>query len=620
MNRIDLAKWLASHTRQLLGPLTISVFARIVGQLLGVALFVTAAHTIVTASPANSAPLWIPVVLLAAFALGKAALRYLEHYAGHWVAFTSLQRLRELFFARLIPQVPAATSGRAGAELTARATSDIDRIETFFAHTFPPAIASVVVPAVALTWLGLSVNAPLALTLAAFVVAATIALPLLTSRGTWKRAGLVARQRGEIAERVGDDVQGTREVLAFGIEENRIAALAAADDGLGAERSRAGRQHGYRATAMLALQLGGLVALPIVGAATGASAAEVAVALAAGIALWAPVQGIDGFAAGLDSAFAAAARIREVIDGEPAVRDGGGATRSVTVPTDMSEADARRSRSASGAENDDTAGNADTSCSDSERETRGDGERSLPSADSGTALIAVDRVTFRYRPERLTLDDVSAEFAAGEWSYVLGVSGSGKSTLARLFVRGWDPESGTIRLGDVDVRELSLDELRRRIAYVSQRPTMLSGTIAENLRLSAPSAPDSEIQAALADVRLDAWVAILPAGIETPLAEHGLDISGGQLQRLALARALVAEPKVLVLDEALSQLDAETARAVRERIAARAVTIIELTHRADLVPGGAAAVVLDAGRVVERGRADALRATPGAFTRLEARV
>lgn len=577
MNRIDLAKWLAGHTRTLLAPLTISVLARIVGQLLAVAMFAYAAQTIVYASPANSAPLWVPALILAGLALGKAALRYLEHYAGHWVAFTSLQRLRELFFARLIPQVPAATTGRAGSELTTRATSDIDRIETFFAHTFPPAIAAVVVPAVALTWLGTQASWPLALTLALFVIAATIALPLLSSGGTWKRASLVAGQRGRIAERVGDDVQGVREVLAFGIEEQRIDALHLADDALQAERSRAGRQHGYRAAAMLSLQLGGLIALPIVGAASGAQPAEIAIALAVGIALWAPVQGIDGFAAGLDSAFAAAARIREVIDGEPTVTDGPG--------------------------------------------------EATP-ADSG---IAAENVTFRYgavpddhatsrRPDAPTLDDVSVEFAPGAWSYVLGVSGSGKSTLARLLVRGWDPESGAIRLGGVDVRELTLDDLRRRIALVSQRPTMLSGTIAENLRLGSHNAPDGELLAALAAVGLDEWLGTLPDGLETTLAERGLDVSGGQLQRLALARALVARPEVLVLDEALSQLDAETARRVRERVAALGVTVVELTHRADLVPGEASVVVLDGGRVVKQGRAAELRQSDGAFTHLEARV
>lgn len=565
-SRRELSRWLAAHTRQLLSPLVISVFARIIGQLLGVALFAIAAHAIATASPANGASISVTIWILVALALGKAGLRYLEHYAGHWVAFTSLQRLRELFFARLIPQVPAATSGRAGAELTSRATTDIDRIEVFFAHTFPPAVAAVAVPAVALTWLGITVSAPLALTLAAFLIAATIALPLLTSRGTWRRAGLVARQRGDLARRIGDDVQGVREVLAFGIEDARLDGLADVDSELLRERSRSGRQHGSRAVVTLLLQLGGLGTVAAVGIATGASAVAIAVSLAVGIALWAPVQGIDGFASGLDAAFAATGRIREIIDGEPSVTDGPGVNAS-------------------------------------------NGSR-----------IAVDNVSFGYG-SRPTLDNVTARFTACEWSYVVGVSGSGKSTLARLIVRGWDVSAGAIRLGGADVRELTLSDLRGRVALVSQRPTMLSGTIAENLRLAATDASDADLREALTAVGLEGWVDSLPKGLDSPIAERGLDISGGQLQRLALARALVAKPEVLVLDEALSQLDADTALTVRERVGqwSGGVTVVELTHRADLVPDSANVVVLDSGRVAESGTAQELRVLRGPFTQLEAR-
>nr|MBP8921836.1 ABC transporter ATP-binding protein [Micropruina sp.] len=152
-SRIGLTRWLIGHTRRLVPVLGVAVVARIAGQLMGVALLVLAADAIARTSSGTAVSLPGLVGLLAAVALGKALLRYLEHYAGHWVAFTALQRLRELFFDRLIPQAPAATTGRAGAELTERATRDIDRIEVFFAHTLPPAVAAVAVPGVALAWL-----------------------------------------------------------------------------------------------------------------------------------------------------------------------------------------------------------------------------------------------------------------------------------------------------------------------------------------------------------------------------------------------------------------------------------------------------------------------------------
>ena len=127
---------------------------------------------------------------------------------------------------------------------------------------------------------------------------------------------------------------------------------------------------------------------------------------------------------------------------------------------------------------------------------------------------------------------------------------------------------------------------------------------------------------ALSVAGLDEWLAGLPDGLGTPVSERGLNVSGGQLQRLALARTLVAAPEILVLDEALSQLDAATADTVRRNLAVHraGLTTIEITHRADLIPDGSFVVVLDAGRVVEQGTAADLRAANGAFTHLEARA
>lgn len=568
MSRLELARWLVGHTRRLLPPLGVSVVARIASQLLGVALLVIAAAAVVRAAAGEAVPIGPLVLWLVAIALAKALLRYLEHYAGHWVAFTALQRLRELLFARLVPQAPAATQGRAGAELTARATRDIDRVEVFFAHTLPPAVSAVVVPAAALAWLAAAVDARLALVLAPFVLAA-LCLPLLASGATWRTARRVAAARGAISARVGDDIQGTREVLALGAQRIRLGALDAADGALAEARAASGRVQAARAGATVLLQGLSLVAIALAGASAGAGRVEIAVALAVGVALWGPARGIDDFATSLDASFAAAERVRGIIDAPPAVTD----------PADPVPAPA-------------------------------------PAGD-----VEVRDVTVRHG-ERVVLDGVGARFAAGRWSVVVGVSGSGKSTLASLLLRARDPEGGSVRLGGADIRTLALDDLRVRIGIVPQRPTTLTGSIADNLRLAAPDAPDDRLHAALAAAGLDDWIATLPRGLDTPMPARGAGLSGGQLQRLALARALVARPDVLILDEALSQLDGATAARVRSRLRARhaGLTVIEITHRVDLVPDDAPVVVLDAGRVVQSGRAGDLRAAPGAFTRLESRA
>ena len=569
MNRLDLTRWLVHHTRQFLPTLTLAVLARLAGQLLGVALLVVAVDRLGRAAAGEDISVWGSVGVLAAIAILKAVLRYAEHYAGHWVAFTALQHLRNLFFHRLVPQAPAATRGRAGAELTERATRDIDRIEVFFAHTLPPAISSVLVPATALIWLGAAVDSRLALIVAPLVVLGVVVAPWLAGRSTWRAAGRVAKGRGDIAAHLGDDFQGLREILAFGQAEQRLAGLDAADAELTKARSGSGRVQGVRAAVGTVLQLGAIIVPLIVGSAIGATAIDIAVTLAVVVALWKPTQGIDDFVTGLDASFAAAERVRRIVDGVPTVQE----------PT-------------------------------------------APGALPADATVALDDVTMLYPgAERPALDAVSVSFPARCWSRLVGISGSGKSTLASLIPRGFDPASGTVRIGGVDVRGLPLDELRRRVALVSQRPTMLKGTLADNLRLGRPDATDLELVEAMRTVALDGWLAGLPQGLDTPIGERGTTVSGGQLQRVALARALVSRPEALILDEALSQLDADTAREVCARLAAfdDELTVIEITHRADLVPDDGFVTVLDEGRVVEAGTAGELRAGRGAFARLEAR-
>ncbi len=573
-SRRDQAAWLIRQTRPLLPNLALSVLARIAGQLLGVALLVIVATALGRAAAGEPVPIGGLVGTLVAVALAKALLRYLEHYAGHWVAFTALARLRELFFARLVPQAPAATQGRAGAELTQRATRDIDRIEVFFAHTMPPAAAAIVVPAIALGWLATAVDARLAAMLVPFVAAVVLLVPFASSRSAWRSAQAVAGRRGQLARRLGDDIQGVREVLGFGLQDRRLAGLDAADEALASARSRAGAVEAVRAAAVVVLEAGGLVALVALGSAAAVPAPQVAIALAVAVGLWAPARGMEAFVSGLDAAFAATARIRQVMDAQPLVRD----------------PDARESTG--------------------------------PTAASATIpAVAFADVTFGYPGTGWpVLSGVSLGFAAGSWSCVVGVSGSGKSTLAGLLLRGWDTDQGVVRLYGTDVRQLSLDELRRRVALVPQRSVLLSGTLADNLRLAAPAATEDELRDALAVAGLDTWVDQLPNGLASQVRERGLNLSGGQLQRLTLARALAARPEVLVLDEALSQLDAATACLVRERLARdrAGLTVIEITHRADLVGDDTPTAVLDAGRVVEFGRAGDLRARGGVFVRLEA--
>lgn len=560
--RRELSGWLVRQTRPLLWPLGVATLARIAGDLLNVAVLVVAAMGLISAWR-GEVELWPLAAWLIGLSLVKAGLRYLEHYAGHWVAFAALQRLRELLFHRLVPQAPAATTGRASAETTARATEDIDRIEVFFAHTIPPVVAAVVVPAVALGWFAAAVDGPTALCIAVPLLLALL-LPLVTAgRGAAaSRAELEAR--GELSVHVADDAEGLREVLAFDARAQRDGARRRIETVIHRARMRLARDLAVRE--MIERMLWGAALVLVLLTAPDLTAVLLGAGLLVG--LWLGGAGTDDFASGLDAALAACARVRRVVDAAPAVVDSGSG--------------------------------------------------SLP---PGALDVAVDGVTFHYPGMPVpALDDVDAAVAAGGWLRLVGVSGSGKSTVASLLLRAHDVDAGAVRLGGVPVQEVPLADLRRAVAVVDQRLVLFPGSVADNLRLARPDAGDDELDDALRIVALDGEA--LPDGLRTRVGERGALLSGGQLQRVALARALVARPRVLVLDESLSQLDEATARIVRARLAEmpERPTVVEITHRTDLVPNDAPVVVIDRGVIVEQGVAGELRAEGGAFARLSARL
>jgi ATP-binding cassette subfamily C protein CydCD len=190
----------------------------------------------------------------------------------------------------------------------------------------------------------------------------------------------------------------------------------------------------------------------------------------------------------------------------------------------------------------------------------------------------------------------------GEHLGVTGPSGSGKSTLAATLVRFIDPLAGEVRLGGTDLRRLALDDVRRTVGLVDDDPHVFASTLAENVRLARPEASDDDVRAALERARLGSWVAGLPDGIHTHVGAASRQVSGGERARLALARSLLADPQVLVLDEPTAHLDARTAAdvgAAIERLAAGRTTLL-IVHRAALAARADRTLVLTGGRLTEQ--------------------
>ncbi len=480
----------------------------------------------------------------------RGPLRYEERLVGHDAALRALTRWRVWLYDCLTPRVPAALAGWRSGDLLARAIDDVDALQDLYLRTLVPvaiavgacAIGTVAVGLI-LPWAALALGIPLA-------VALTVPAVL-----TWRRSGddEMAALSGTLSAQVVDALQGAPELLAFGGD---VAALSAVE-ALGARSDALERQHARLATAAaLVIAVCLAVALAVV-LALGVAAIHahhlgqvmVAVLPLAVLATFETVPGVPPAVARSLTVRASADRLFALEDVEVPVHDP--AAPAPPVP--------------------------------------------------GVPEVVFADVTLRYGPGLpRAVDGVSLRLPPAGRVAVTGSSGAGKSSLVTALLRFWPLEGGTLSLGGVDVERLSQHDTRAACALADQRAQMFAGTVRSNLVLARPDAGDDEIAGALRAARLDGWVTTLPAGLDTPVGEDGVALSGGERRRLAVARALLAPGPVVILDEPTSGLDPQLADELLEGVlgAAGERSVLVITHRAAEAERCDTTVALEAGRVV----------------------
>ncbi len=502
--------------------------------LFGAGLMATAGYLISRA--AERPPileLTVAIVAVRFFGLARPIARYIERLASHDLAFRVLASVRVRVYRRIEPLAPTGLAAYRRGDLLARMVADVDALQNLHLRgILPPLVAAVAgAVSVAVTALFLPVAAAI---LAVGLLIGGVAVPALTAALAARAGRRRAPLRGDLSADLVDLFHGAPELVAYGREQDLLHRVRAHDARLVRQARRAAFGDG----------LGNGLGLAVTGATVAAVLAVAADAHAAGsldrvsiamlgllaLASFDAVTPLARSARELSETLAAGRRVLDLTDRTARVVD---PPRPVPLPP-------------------------------------------------APFVVALEDVSVRYAPgEAPALDGVSLRLEPGSRVALMGPSGSGKTTVANLLLRFLDPERGRVTLAGRDLREYRQEDVRRAVAIAGQDAHLFSTSIRQNVLLGRPDASDEELEDALGQARIWDWVQSLPEGWDTMVGENGRELSGGQAQRLCVARALLTTAPVLVLDEPTAHLDAATAATLIEDVlaAAGARAVLLMTHR-----------------------------------------
>lgn len=480
--------------------------------------------------------IFTPSAAIRAAALIRTGGRYAERLVNHDATFRLLADLRRWLFAKAVPLDAGQVARLTGGDLLTRLTADIDALDNLYLRVLAPSMVAVIAAIAVLVPLGW-IDPAAALTTAALMLVAGLLVPAIAAKLGGRAGADMVAIGARLRTRTVDGVQGLADLRAFAAEGRQGEAIAIETDDLIARQRRMSSITGLSA-ALSMMAAGGAVwvALFLTTGQTGEDRLDgptVALVVFLVMAVFEATAPLPLAYQFLGRTKAAARRLNEIAEMRPRI---------------------------------------------------GDPEHPVPLP--GRHDLDFDAVTFGYG--KPVLDNIRLHLPEGRTVILLGPSGSGKSTLAQLALRLIDPDAGRVTLGGVDLRRLRQEDLHGRIAYVSQNAHLFAADIRDNLLIARPDATNDELWAALEIVDLADFVESLPNGILTWVGENGVLLSGGQARRLSLARALLKDAPVMILDEPTEGLDAATEarvmKALRPRLAGR--TVLLITHRENLVTDG----------------------------------
>lgn len=533
------------------GTLAVSTLASIVGNLAQMGIMGFGALLLLRCAGWVEGSLWVFGGLMALSALLIVLGRYVEGVVSHAGAYKLLASMRVTLFEKIRALAPACLMDRQKGDILNIAVSDIETVEFFFAHTIGPLFTVVILPCVTLG-LALFFHPLFAAVLLPVYLVVSVVFPLIAVKAG-RGVGLRYRTRlGELKSLVLESVYGLKDIQIFGFGPARLAQV----EEKNREINKAA--HGltlHRQTVSSAptffvyLARIFIIATASYLAAQGSPHPVGTVVLSfVAAASFSSTQSLTMVVSSLLETYAAAERLFQVEDTPP----------QVTEPTH-------------------------------------------PKACGPIREICFDQVDFSYGGNPV-LRNFSLTLSGREKVGVMGESGVGKSTVLRLLLRFWNPQQGQITVNGIPIQEISLDELRRRIALLEQETFLTSGTLGENIALGKSDATREEIREAARQAGLADFIETLPQGYHTPMGEMGARLSGGERQRVGIARVLLLNPDVNVMDEPTSSLDVLHEKELLQTLeeACRDKLLLLVSHRPSTLTGCGRIVRLEQGRAVEQ--------------------
>ncbi|WP_436520023.1 amino acid ABC transporter ATP-binding/permease protein [Actinoplanes sp. HUAS TT8] len=529
--------------------------------------------------------LMVAIVAVRACGLGRGVLRYLERLLGHDAAFRVLADVRVRLYRRLEVLAPAGLADFRRADLAQRLASDVDAVLDLVTRVVLPYAVAAVVGLASVLVIGALV--PLAgLTLAAALLVVAVVVPRLQRATARRTDGRLAPLRADLATGVVDLVHGMADLTAYDAMARHRERLTRLDARLTAASKSSAATAGLGA----AVTVLGTGACVLAGLLAGAAAVRagtlpgelLALVVLTPLAVFEIAGPLPAAAQRYATARTSLRRLTEIWSLPlPAGTEGRVEGPETALSTSRGPAAGTHGDPGEPDECPGTGRGQDGTVTTAESVAAG--PESM--IEGAVPEIRFEGVTAAWTADRVAVEGVDLTLPPGARVALVGPSGSGKSTIAALLVRFLDPVAGRITLDGRDLRSMTADRVREIVGYLPEDAYLFDTTVGANLRIAKPGATDEDLLRALDRARLRDWVETLPDGLETLVGEHGLALSGGQRRRLALARLLLTDARVLILDEPGEHLDDATAGAlVRDLLgAADGRTVLLITHRtADL--------------------------------------